>query len=225
MLIATRRASRNAQQPWWRSPRTAGISSWRFRAAVLQRLPVSGRRASNRVNRGGSWNNNARNCRAANRNRNTPSNRNNNLGFRVALAPRGVDARRTEQAAFPSRCPSMLRTNLTLRRPVLVASANALDGPSITTVRIDQGQVPFPFPARRGATLSHRHVAITIIGRPTTRPVVCCSRARHATPGLCLSWNALPTAQARLHSYNAIVARNQEARMAPQRGSFLSSEP
>jgi len=35
--------------------------------------------------RGGSWNNNARNLRAANRNRNTPSNRNNNNGFRVAL--------------------------------------------------------------------------------------------------------------------------------------------
>ncbi|NQV28864.1 MAG: SUMF1/EgtB/PvdO family nonheme iron enzyme [Rhodopirellula sp.] len=39
---------------------------------------------SNRVNRGGSWRNSARNCRSAYRNRNTPSNRNNNLGFRVA---------------------------------------------------------------------------------------------------------------------------------------------
>lgn len=46
--------------------------------------PASG---DNRVNRGGSWNNNARNCRSANRNRNNPENRNNNLGFRVALAP------------------------------------------------------------------------------------------------------------------------------------------
>ena len=49
---------------------------------------------SNRVNRGGSWNNNARNCRSANRNYNTPGNRNNNLGFRVALlsAQEQVDA-------------------------------------------------------------------------------------------------------------------------------------
>lgn len=39
---------------------------------------------SNRVNRGGSWNNNATNCRVANRNRNNPDNRNNNLGFRLA---------------------------------------------------------------------------------------------------------------------------------------------
>jgi formylglycine-generating enzyme required for sulfatase activity len=33
--------------------------------------------------RGGSWNNNPQNLRAANRNRNTTDNRNNNLGFRV----------------------------------------------------------------------------------------------------------------------------------------------
>ncbi len=42
---------------------------------------------SNRVIRGGSWNNNAQNCRAANRNNNTPSNNNNNNGFRVACVP------------------------------------------------------------------------------------------------------------------------------------------
>ena len=34
--------------------------------------------------RGGSWNNNARNARAANRNNNDPGNRNNNIGFRCA---------------------------------------------------------------------------------------------------------------------------------------------
>jgi formylglycine-generating enzyme required for sulfatase activity len=40
---------------------------------------------SNRVIRGGSWNNNAINCRTANRNNNTPDNRNNNLGFRPVV--------------------------------------------------------------------------------------------------------------------------------------------
>jgi formylglycine-generating enzyme required for sulfatase activity len=38
----------------------------------------------NRVNRGGAWNNDAANVRAANRNRNDPGNRNDNLGFRAA---------------------------------------------------------------------------------------------------------------------------------------------
>ncbi|TVQ82162.1 MAG: hypothetical protein EA358_00005 [Flavobacteriales bacterium] len=43
-------------------------------------------KGSNRVLRGGSWNNNAPNCRVANRNNNTPDNRNNNNGFRVCLS-------------------------------------------------------------------------------------------------------------------------------------------
>ncbi len=37
-----------------------------------------------RVNRGGSWNNKAVNCRVANRNNWNPGNSNNNLGFRLA---------------------------------------------------------------------------------------------------------------------------------------------
>jgi formylglycine-generating enzyme required for sulfatase activity len=44
-------------------------------------------KGSNRVLRGGNWNNNARNCRSANRNNNTPDNRNNNIGFRLARFP------------------------------------------------------------------------------------------------------------------------------------------
>jgi hypothetical protein len=38
------------------------------------------------VVRGGSWNNNQDNARAAYRNRNNPDNRNNNLGFRVVCS-------------------------------------------------------------------------------------------------------------------------------------------
>ncbi|MBC8213046.1 MAG: SUMF1/EgtB/PvdO family nonheme iron enzyme [Candidatus Marinimicrobia bacterium] len=41
------------------------------------------RQKTNRVLRGGSWNNNDNNCRVANRNRNNPNNRNNNNGFRL----------------------------------------------------------------------------------------------------------------------------------------------
>ena len=44
---------------------------------------VTAKSGSNRVNRGGSWNNNARNVRSANRNSNSPGNRNNNIGFRL----------------------------------------------------------------------------------------------------------------------------------------------
>ncbi len=39
-----------------------------------------------RVLRGGSWNNNADNCRMANRNNNTPDNTWNNNGFRLLFA-------------------------------------------------------------------------------------------------------------------------------------------
>ena len=42
---------------------------------------------SNRVNRGGSWNNNANNCRVGNRNNDNPDNANNNTGFRAVLPP------------------------------------------------------------------------------------------------------------------------------------------
>ena len=38
---------------------------------------------ASRVLRGGSWNNNTRNLRAANRNHNHADNRNNNIGLRV----------------------------------------------------------------------------------------------------------------------------------------------
>ena len=40
---------------------------------------------ASRVLRGGSWNNNADNCRVSNRNNNAPDNRNNNNGFRLLL--------------------------------------------------------------------------------------------------------------------------------------------
>jgi Sulfatase-modifying factor enzyme 1 len=38
------------------------------------------------VLRGGSWNNNQDNARSADRNRNNPNNRNNNIGFRVVCS-------------------------------------------------------------------------------------------------------------------------------------------
>ena len=41
--------------------------------------------------RGGAWNNNPQNVRVSNRNRNEPTNQNNNIGFRCAgYAERGL---------------------------------------------------------------------------------------------------------------------------------------
>ena len=59
------------------------IGAWRN-----GRGPASG---SNRVKRGGNWNNNANNCRVANRNNNSPGNENNNLGFRLVSTTHGKD--------------------------------------------------------------------------------------------------------------------------------------
>ncbi len=54
--------------------------------------------------RGGSWNNSARNCRAAYRNRNRPENRNRNQGFRVCLFP-GTTADRSGGRRRTARVP------------------------------------------------------------------------------------------------------------------------
>jgi hypothetical protein len=59
-------------------------------------------KASARVLRSGSWNNNARNCQAGNRNRNEPDNRNHNYGFRLAAAPTRTDVP-SEPAIFQPR--------------------------------------------------------------------------------------------------------------------------
>ncbi|MFM8475295.1 MAG: hypothetical protein ACKOEO_05795 [Planctomycetaceae bacterium] len=56
--------------------------------------------------RGGSWNNDAANCRTANRNTNDPANRNTNNGFRLALNSGGqgqnAQSFQTEQIVFQS---------------------------------------------------------------------------------------------------------------------------
>ena len=55
-----------------------------FRRALAEKTDA-GQTGNNRVLRGGSWNNNAQNCRSAYRNNNNPDNANNNYGFRVAV--------------------------------------------------------------------------------------------------------------------------------------------
>ena len=50
-----------------------------------------------RAKRGGSFNNDAQNLRSAYRNRNDAENRNQNIGFRVAVVPANTLARATVQ--------------------------------------------------------------------------------------------------------------------------------
>jgi sulfatase modifying factor 1 len=72
-------------------------------------------KGTHRVNRGGGWNNTARNCRCANRNANQPSNRNNNLGLRPA-APAGLEG----PGAFPVRRDLRLDGESDYYRPTLL---------------------------------------------------------------------------------------------------------
>ena len=53
------------------------------------RLRTAWGQAENQVLRGGAFNNNPNNLRAANRNNNDPDNRNDNIGFRCAAAGPG----------------------------------------------------------------------------------------------------------------------------------------
>ncbi len=85
-------------------------------------------RASHRVNRGSSWNNNGTNCQAANRNANTPSNRNNNLGLRLARAPPELRSQPTEPTALPVPVRASGPDEIHRCRPVLVARANGPGG-------------------------------------------------------------------------------------------------
>jgi formylglycine-generating enzyme required for sulfatase activity len=80
------------------SPNDLGLyhmhgSVWEWTSSWYAADPEEGRRpdysGASRVLRGGSWNNDADNCRCANRNHNAPENTDNNTGFRVC---RGVGA-------------------------------------------------------------------------------------------------------------------------------------
>lgn len=57
------------------------------------------------VLRGGSWNNNENNVRTANRNRNDPSNTNNNVGFRCSRPLPARMCRDLPQREIPARVP------------------------------------------------------------------------------------------------------------------------
>lgn len=76
---------------------------------------------SERALRGGSWNNNDQNTRAAYRNNNNPDNRNNNVGFRVA-EPLSTGNRKCD--GFTESSPREERS--TPRSPVSLRAGRAL---------------------------------------------------------------------------------------------------
>ena len=78
-----------------------GLSMFDSRSGITDGGGIA-EQASARVVRGGSWNNHARNVRAAYRNENEPDNRNNNLGFRCLRIHARAVALLSEQAFFRS---------------------------------------------------------------------------------------------------------------------------
>ncbi|MCX6868862.1 MAG: RNA-directed DNA polymerase [Verrucomicrobia bacterium] len=79
-----------------------------FRRALLAKrefgvAAMDGPSGSNRVLRGGNWNNNADNCRVANRNNNSPGNTNNNIGFRTVRS--SEDSPQREHHSDPAAIP------------------------------------------------------------------------------------------------------------------------
>ena len=66
---------------FWLDSEKMGATSLKQRARI--------KHGSNRVIRGGSWDNDAQNARVANRNDDEPGNRNANQGFRLASSARG----------------------------------------------------------------------------------------------------------------------------------------
>ncbi|MCB5284771.1 MAG: SUMF1/EgtB/PvdO family nonheme iron enzyme [Candidatus Cloacimonetes bacterium] len=79
---------------------------------------------SNRVKRGGSWNNNANNCTVSNRNNNNnATNTNNNIGFRclsifIMRTCPGFTAGHTGKSRFPSCSRTRDKKRKRTRSPV-----------------------------------------------------------------------------------------------------------
>lgn len=98
-----------------------GVLRWFGFKGILDDLaPGEGSSSgSNRVKRGGSWNNNADNCTSSNRNNNNSSNENNNNGFRIVSTM-------SEQTGFHSGLPVLCESRAKHAQPSrLVARVTA----------------------------------------------------------------------------------------------------
>ena len=89
--------------------------------------------------RGGSWNNNPRNCRSAYRNHNKPDNVNDNIGFRVVCLPQHPSASEPLEG-IPAGAQEGSRPAPVIARP----------RPPIRTALGGAPQLPGPVPASCG---------------------------------------------------------------------------
>ncbi|MDR2971002.1 MAG: RNA-directed DNA polymerase [Bacteroidales bacterium] len=116
--------------------------------AYTKRLRKEIIEGSNRVLRGGSWNNNAKNCRVSNRNNNTPDNRNNNNGFRLLLAHKKLsDDLLMEQMTF-------LHSNYGIKNEHLFSQINECQPIELSSLHGFEGEkfemnISSPFPQEK----------------------------------------------------------------------------
>ena len=115
---------------------TATSGGESFRRALLAKrefgvVAMDGPSGSNRVLRGGTWNNNADNCRVANRNNNSPGNTNNNIGFRPVRSSEETPQRAqdSDPAAIPSATPRAVRQTKNARPVPVIAAEAAANAP------------------------------------------------------------------------------------------------
>ena len=102
----------------------AASSDGSLRWFGFKNILASGRGASsgsNRVQRGGNWNNDNNNCRSTNRNNNNPSNNNNNIGFRLSSTPSVLLQGPARNAGAPRNAETNMQS-----ADRQVASANAM---------------------------------------------------------------------------------------------------
>ncbi len=102
--------------------------------------PETGRVAQ--LLRGGSWNNNPRNCRSAYRNHNQPDNANNNVGFRVVCLPQHPSPSEPREG-IPAGALEGSRPAPVISRPRPLIRTAPQGAPPAHGFAIDAGSAPF----------------------------------------------------------------------------------
>jgi hypothetical protein len=105
--------------------------------ASAQNNPVGALSGSYRVSRGGSWGNRAGSCRVANRNVNSPVDRDNFLGFRLACSSKQDTENREKESAGESK--SQKKNNLVTIRLEATANNGANGISNVSNIKCNYG--------------------------------------------------------------------------------------